>query len=177
MKTNIFIDNNAWDIFVDQNLDLSVELPPEEFNLKITREAEFEILQMPKEKREYVERYISQKTIKTDSFFGFYDESLPPNEQRNGGFDVGRFIDPEEARLIQGETIGPSKRPTGLLKNEADVSLAARSLHSFVITCDGKKALKRAKENSSGKIIDLKKYIPGTSLYSFIKAEIGFLNS
>lgn len=184
MKIDLFIDSNAWDIFSDQNIDLSVELPQAEFNLKITREAEFEIPQMPQEKRAYVEKYINQKAIKTDSFFGFYDPSLPPEEQRHGGFgsvsdpDVGgRFIAPDEAQLIEGEPIGPSKRPTGLFKNEADVSLAARSLHSFVITCDSKKALKRVKESHNGKIIDLKKYTAGTDLYSFIKAEISLLNA
>lgn len=184
MKIDLFIDNNAWDIFSDKNIDLLVELPQAEFNLKITREAEFEIPQMPKEKKAYVEKYINQKAIKFDSFFGFYDPSLPPEEQRSGGFgsvfdpDVGgRSIALDEAQLIEGESIGPSKRPTGLFKNEADVSLAARSLHSFVITCDGKKALKRVKENHKGKIIDLKKYTAGTSLYSFVKAEISLLNA
>ncbi|EOC1775148.1 hypothetical protein ACI1HK_001075 [Vibrio fluvialis] len=184
MKIDLFIDNNAWDIFSAQKIDLSIELPQAEFNLKITREAEFEISQMPQEKRAYVEQYINQKSVKTDSFFGFYDPSLPPEEQRNGGFgsdfdlDIGgRFITPDEALLIENEPISSSKRPTGLFKNEADISLAARSLHSFVITCDGKKALKRVKDNHKGKIIDLKKYTAGTSLYSFIKAEICLINA
>jgi len=179
MKIDVYIDNNAWDIFFDQNIDLSKELPEEEFNLKITREAEFEIPQMPAPKREYVEKYINNNKVKTDSFFGFYDESLPPDEQRVSEFGSihdpavgGRFISPAESQLMESEPIGPSKRPTGLLKNEADASLAARSLHSFVITCDGKKALRRAKEAHQGKILDLKKFNGKTSLYSFVKAEI-----
>jgi hypothetical protein len=182
MKIDIFIDNNVWDILWNQNVDLEVELPCEEFNLKMTREAEFEIPKMPDEKRNYVEKYIAKKIIKTDLSFGFYDESISSEDQRNGGFgDIfdpevgGTFLASDQEQLIKSEIIGPSKRPTGLLKNEADVSLAAISLHSFVITCDGKKALKRAKKEN-GKIIDLKKYSVGTSLYSFIKTEIDLLN-
>ncbi len=56
MKIDIFIDNNVWDILWNQNVDLEVELPCEEFNLKMTREADFEIPKMPDEKRNYVEK-------------------------------------------------------------------------------------------------------------------------
>jgi len=86
----------------------------------------------------------------------------------------GRFIEENEAAIIHSEaaSIGPGKRPTGLFRNEADVSLAARSVHSVVLTCDVKKALKRAKEIHSGLIVDLKKYKIGTSLAGFIKQEV-----
>ena len=185
MKIKLFIDNNAWDIFFDAKIDLIKELPDNEFSLYMTKEAEFEIPLMPSEKREYVETFINKGRIETDTYFGFYNESLSPEEQRVGGFgDLndqsagGRFIEEAEAALIQSEasSIGPAKRPTGLFKNEADVSLAARSLHSVVLTCDGKKALKRAKENHGGIIVDLKKYQKGKSLADFIKSEIAGLN-
>ena len=184
MKIKLFFDNNAWDILYDAQIDLLKELPDNEFSLCITREAEFEIPLMPSEKREYVENVINKGKIRTDRYFGFYDESLPPDEQRIGGFGSindpsvgGRFIGKEESTLIANEAniVGPTKRPTGLLKNEADVSLAARSLHSVVLTCDGKKALKRAKNNHGGMIIDLKMYRKGQSLAGFIKSELAIL--
>lgn len=180
MTIKVFIDNNAWDIFFHGSIDLITELPSPDFSLHITREAEFEIPQMPQPKREYVERHLSSGKIKTDLLFGF-DDSHSLQEQRVGGFGDendpsigGRFIEEDEAALIQSESasIGPSKRPTGLLKNEADISLAARSLHSVVLTCDGKNALKRAKDVHGGLIVDLKRYKIGSSLSAFIKSEI-----
>ena len=181
MTIDIFIDNNAWDLFFDAKLDLSKELPSAEFSLYMTREAEFEIPKMPAEKRKYVESFINAGGIKTESYFGFYDDTLSPEEQRIGGFgdsnnpDVGgRFISQPETDFMSSEssTVGPQKRPTGLFKNEADVSLAARALHTAVLTCDGKKSLKRVKNNHGGLIIDLKKYQIGTSLAAFIEKEV-----
>lgn len=172
MKFNLFIDNNAWDVFFDEQIDLLQELPQNEFCLFMTKEAEFEIPQMPEEKRRYVENILQQEAIKTDGLFGFEDPNLPSDEQRVVGFDCGRFCPTEESEFISSESIGGTKRPTGLYKNEADISLAARSLHSVVLTCDGKKALKRAKNNHGGTIIDLKKFKSGTSLAHFIKSEL-----
>ena len=181
---NIFIDNNAWDIFFNAKIDLQKELPNNTFQLYMTSEAEFEIHGMPKEIRDYAESFIKTGVIKTDSYFGFCDDSLPADEQRVGGFgdlfnpDVGgRFITFEESTFIDSEStcIGPQKRPTGLYKNEADVSLAARALHNIVLTCDGKKALKRVKEIHNGLIIDLKKFQTDASLGDFIKQELAIL--
>lgn len=170
---SLFIDSNAWDVFFDRKIDLHLELPSDEFSIQITREAEFEILHMPTEKRQYVEAVFEAKSIPTDMYFGFYDESLPPEQQRFAGFDCGRFASDEELTLIREEmsSIGPTRRPTGLYKNEADVSLAARSTVSAVVTCDGKKVLKRAKTKYGGTVIDLKKWTGG-SLAAFISVEL-----
>jgi len=181
MTISVYIDNNAWDLFFNAKIDLEKELPDNEFRLYMTREAEFEIPGMPIEKREYVESFIGTGGIKTDSYFGFYDDSLSPDEQRVGGFgdlfnpDVGgRFMTLEEYQFISTESnpVSLQKRPTGLYKNEADVSLAARALHTAVLTCDGKKAIKRVRTNHGGLVIDLKKYALGTSLSAFVKQEL-----
>jgi len=166
---NVFIDNNAWDIFYANKIDLLKELPSDEFNLMITREAEFEILQMPEEIRKYVESILQKNEIETDAFFGFSDPNLPPDKQRAGGFDQSRFCSEKESEFMSTEKIGNSKRPTGLYKHEADISLAARSLHSLVLTCDNKNSLKRAKKNHGGRILDLNKLKKGSSLASLIK--------
>ena len=184
MTIKLFIDNMVWDIFYAEKIDLSKELPIEEFSLYMTREAEFEIPLMPPEKRNYVESFINDGGIETDTLFGFHTDGLSPEEQRVGGFGdinnpkVGvRFISEAEASIIDSEsaTIGPRKRPTGLLTDEADVSLAARSVHFAVLTCDGKKSLKRAQKKYGGLIIDLKKYEKGTSIANFIKSELANL--
>lgn len=174
MPLSLFIDSNAWDAFFDRGIDLHLELPSDQFSIQITREAEFEIPHMPHDKRQYVEAALNGKMISTDTYFGFYDESLSPEQQRVAGFDCGRFASEEEVAVLREErsSVGQTRRPTGLYKNEADVSLAARSTVSVVLTCDGKGALKRAKTMYGGTIVDLKKWNTGESLASFIRAEL-----
>jgi len=181
MPIALFIDNNVWDLFLTRGTDLLSELPPNEFTIQITREAEFEIPLMPLDARQYVEDAIRVRNVKTDRYFGFYDESLPPDQQRVGGFgdknnpDIGgRFASEEELAVLRQErpSIGTAKRPTGLFKNEADVSLAARSAVSVVLTCDGKRSLKRARDVHGGTVIDLKRWRSEECLSDFIRAEI-----
>lgn len=174
MPISLFVDSNAWDVFFDRGVDLRAELPGDQFSIQITREAEFEIHHMPADKRKYVEAALNDKTVSTDTYFGFYDESLPPDQQRVSGFDCGRFASEEELAVLSAESysVGPTIRPTGLYKNEADVSLAARSVVSVVLTCDGRGALKRAKTKHGGTVVDLKKWSVGESLATFIRAEL-----
>lgn len=181
MPIVLFIDNNVWDLLLGRDIDLLSELPADEFAIQITREAEFEIPLMPLEKRQYVEAAIEARNVKTDVYFGFYDESLPPDQQRVGGFGDkdnpgvgGRFVSEEELAVLRGEraSIGTAKRPTGLFKNEADVALAARSTVSVVLTCDGKRALKRARSVHGGTVVDMKKWRSEERLADFIRAEI-----
>lgn len=171
---SLFVDTNAWDAFFDRGVDLRLELPSDQFSIQITREAEFEIRHMPSEKRKYVEAAMNDKIVSTDTYFGFYDESLPQKKQRVIGFDYGRFASEEELTVLRAErsSVGPKMRPTDLYKNEADVSLAARSAVSVVLTCDGKGALKRAKRIHGGTIVDLKKWKAEESLATFIRTEL-----
>lgn len=174
MPISLFVDSNAWDAFFDRSIDLQLELPSDQFSIQITREAEFELFHMPPEKRQYVEAALNNKTISIDAYFGFYDESHPPGQQRVAGFGFGRFASEEELTVLRAEiaSVGPAMRPTGLYKNEADVSLAARSTVSVVLTCDGKRALKRAKTMYGGTVVDLKKWNIGEPLAAFILAEL-----
>lgn len=181
MKIKLFIDNNAWDIFFDYKIDLSKELPSSDFDLYITREAEFEIQPMPKDKLLYVQEAIAKARIETDIFFGFRNENHPLDEQRAGGFGDkfnpsikgGRFISKAESQTIKEEShlIGAKKRITHLYKHEADISLAARANHAVILTCDNKGALKRARDNTK-RVVDLKKWDNTKTLSEFIKAEM-----
>ena len=81
---NVFIDNNVWDFLFARRIDLAVALPSERFCLYIPREVEFEVARIPPEKAElkaFIEATIERCGIRTDTFFGFNDDSLPPNEQ------------------------------------------------------------------------------------------------
>ena len=181
MKLKVYIDNNVWDLLFDRNIDLSEALPSNEFLLFITREAEFEIPPMPTEKREYVELMMVRANIHTDVYFGFYNEKHAGNEQRSCGFadkfdpsvKGGRFISRGESIAIKSERhlLGKVNTKTHLLNNEADISLAARATHSVILTCDNKKALKRARKNT-GRVINLKKWDNISSLSEFIKDEL-----
>ena len=173
---NIFIDNNAWDVFYDYGVDLVEELPESEFKLKITPEVELEIQLMPEDKLEFVNKTLRSNIVAVDRFFGF------AGNPRAGGFASetnpstgGRFISSPEQEFINSEKPKEAIRPTGLRKDEADIYLAARSLHSAVLTCNVKTSLKRAKINHDGRIVDLKKYRRGDSLAEFIKKELKVL--
>ena len=181
MAIKIYIDNNVWDFLFDKNIGLSEALPGNEFILFITREAEFEIIPMPNEKREYVERMMIRANVATDSYFGFHDERYSVGEQRSGGFGDkfdtsikgGRFIRKDESIAMMSERhlLGKINNKTHLLSNEADVSLAARAIHSVVLTLDNKKALKRARKNT-GRVVGINKWDNKISLSQFIKSEL-----
>ena len=176
MKVILFIDNNVWDIFFENKLNIKEELG-DIFKLFITREAELEIDPMPNDLKNYVYETISNSEIKTDLIFGFKDNNKPLNKQSVGGFGdkfnpsvkSGRFISLQESKVLQKEKhlIRDLKEKTFLYKNEADVALAARAETHFILTCDSKKALKRAKN-----VINLSKWDTKIKIFDFIINEI-----
>jgi hypothetical protein len=97
--------------------------------------------------------------VRTDSFFGFLDESLPADQQRCAGFDVGRFAREDELEYMrrQRTPLGKpsSMRKTGLRKNEADRALALRSIHSVVLTLDAKNGPINTAYREGGKVVFL----------------------
>src|SRR5215212_8274696 len=100
---SVYIDNNVWDFLFQRGIGLAKALPKEEFCVCITREAEFEIPPIPDHKADlkaFIQDTIDRCTIKKDGLFGFYDASLPADEQRVGGFHVGRWAQPEELAFI-----------------------------------------------------------------------------
>lgn len=60
MPKDVYIDNIVRDFLFSKNIDLSVELPNDEFSLHFTCEAEFEFPLIPLEKRRYIEETIKQ---------------------------------------------------------------------------------------------------------------------
>jgi hypothetical protein len=174
MAISVYIDNNVWDFLFERKFDLAIELPRHEYCLFLTREAEFEIPPIENaELKAFIEKTIKDCGIETRSFFGFYDPRHPPDEQRVGGFNVGYLISNEEAAFIEQQRakMGSDKKSTTrLYKNEADISLAARSFHSVVLSLDKKGPLKDAYEQG-GKVIFLTDFENSRmSLSDFIKA-------
>lgn len=175
---SVYIDNNVWDFLFARGLDLSLELPCERYCLCMTREAEFEIPPIPPKKAE-LKRFIEAtvaKCVKTKPLFGFYDESLPADEQRFGGFDVGGFASDAELDFIeqQRKTISTRKREkTKLFGNEADVSIASRSFEAVVLTLDAKKGPLNTAYQQGGLVVFLTDFDEsGLSLSDYVDAEI-----
>lgn len=175
---SVYIDNNVWDFLFLRRIDLAAALPKKKFCVCITREAEFEIPPIPATKADlkvFIEDTIRDCSIPTDSFFGFQDASLPDDEQRVGGFDVGRWAQPEElAFLAQQRTPLKAKNPkTKLFKNEADISLGARAFTGIVLSLDAKKGPINDAYKQGGKVVFLTDFDEsGLSLADFIKAAI-----
>ena len=158
MVIAVYIDHNVWGYLLEHKIDLADALPKDEFRLGITREANFEVPPTPPDKKAFIEATIAKCEIETDTFFGFNAPSLPQKEQRVGGFDIGRFASAEEISFIasQSKALKPTKKPsTKLYPNEADISLAARSFHSVVLTFDNKKGPLRDAYEQGGKLIFL----------------------
>lgn len=175
---SVYIDNNVWDFLFDRKMDLSIELPPDQYCLCMTREAEFEIPPIPESKadlKHFIQATV-EKCVKTVPLFGFYDESLPADEQRNGGFDQGSFASVAELDFInqQRRSIRDRKKEkTKLYPNEADVSVASRSFGSIVLTLDRKKGPINTAYQQGGRIVFLKEFDEsGLSLMEFIEDQI-----
>jgi hypothetical protein len=93
-------------------------------------------------------------------------------EQRIGGFDVGHWASTEELAFIEQQKtrLGHGKRSTGLYKNEADISLAARAHDSIVISLDHKAGPINHAYKQSGMVVFLTDFDgQDKSLNQFIK--------
>jgi len=180
-RQKIYIDNNVWDLLFKYNIKITDVLPNEDFELFITREAEFEINEMPSELRLYTQEQINHGTVETDHIFGFYNENHPNDEQRVAGFGDkfdnsvkgGRFISFEESQFLRSEStlLNEDKKQTGLYKHEADLALASRARLSkdvVILSCDRKGVLKRTL-SSTGQVVDLTKWAPSMALAVFIE--------
>ena len=140
MAKLLFLDNMVWNFLLDRGLDLATELPRERFSLHVTREGEIEMQALggrpdKAELHAYIEAQRVAAGVVADVYFGLGDSRLPAEKQRVGGFGEGRFISAEEYAIMARlpEVIG-TLRGSGLYKNEADLSLAARSLIATVVT-------------------------------------------
>src|SRR6266404_8743524 len=99
----VFLDHNAWDVLYAMRLDLAIELASDEFGIRITCEAEFEIAATTArnpELKAYIDDTIARCATKTDSYFGFFHDSFPQQDQRVGGFDVDRWASKRELESI-----------------------------------------------------------------------------
>lgn len=173
----VFLDNNAWDFFYARGLNPCEQLPSPQFKLMITREGEFEIDAIPSAKqglKDFIQKARTE-CIQTQMYFGFASANTHPSEQRVGGFGQGVWVSKEETEFIHSQhgSMGFEKKAsTRLYPQEADISLAARSLVAVVLTCDSEGALKRA-ASRGGRVVNLLRFDQsGMSVKNFILAAL-----
>lgn len=144
----VFLDNNLWNYFADNEIDLLYYFPRESYELLITTHGKYEILQLVKEDKKYVKEFALKalnSAVREDAIFGFYSDLFPKDHQRASGFGVGRFCDKSESvvrseLLSKYSTFEKRKESQILFKQEADIELATRSKNSPVITFDANKS-------------------------------------
>ena len=178
-KKTLFVDSCAWDILHRHQVELSSELPAEEFEICMTKEvAAFEIPCVPggegASMKGYIEHQIEERGIRVDALFGFSSYGDPPGyRSRLGGFGESRWVTYTLGALLNEFKVPETgERPTGLYKNEEDASLAVRSLGGGIVLTAESAAkagpLKKAALRG-GKIVDLSRFDPAqSSLRDFI---------
>jgi hypothetical protein len=171
----IYIDSNIFDYVYVHGINLSDEFPAGEYEIRIVGEQVLESRAIPEGKgwlKEYIYKVIEIWNIKTDKLFGFYDPRHTAEEQRVGGFNVGRYASLSEVEFIseQRKTGELEKRKSGLYPDETDISLGARAMGgSIVLTLDAKKGpLRTAKERGAPVVFLTEFSNSGKSLHDFV---------
>jgi hypothetical protein len=169
MTIALVIDSNAWNFMYERRMDLNKELPPELFSLFITREIEIEIEAIPDISKQgddnssfkkYIYENLQRANVKTSRVFGFAEANSPTGPPIYGPLGFGTFQCEKDRSWYQrditkGYLLGKSIRPSGLTKNQADVSVGASSFHGIVLTSDKKNGTIPDAANNGGKVIYL----------------------
>lgn len=165
-KKQLIIDSCAWDIFYKFSLDLTIELPANEFDIFMTKEVmSFEVPHMPSDLLDYVTTQTSTRGINELSWFGFPSyEQHQKHKSRTSGFGTGQWPTYQDAEAILMFKPSQGLRPkTGLNVNEADASMAARAyLGATILTAENpnKKGPLKDVIIKGGKVIDLCNFDP-----------------
>jgi len=133
----LFIDNGVWDqlwLLCRNHGALKYILPPQTFDLWITREQQLEIpVNDPLGKeglRAFILDAIDTGQVKVEVLFGFDDSNTPADRRRYGGFDEGTWAPPAVSDYyakLRATPPATKMMNSGLLKSEADHALAARA--------------------------------------------------
>ncbi|WP_215796719.1 hypothetical protein [Rheinheimera oceanensis] len=179
----VFIDHNIWDELFARKLDLECFFPTEQFTFYVTKHGKYEVQQTPEscmELKEYINRYLDS-LVKVDAMFGFHNSNLPPDQQRSGGFGIGRFSNKtnELFRKNLNQKFGTSQKRKStqiFYKQEADIELAVRSLIYPVLTLDIKPGPLKEAQEQGGKVILLErqfiKPLSNSDFVSYIKSRL-----
>lgn len=142
---NIIVDSNAWNFLQASGISLSNELLSC-YSFQITREIsrEMEQLKDKEGKQALYDFFVSETDLFEEPlcYFGFYDRSVPADEQRFGGFGEGGFASVHQDEYFQktARQIKQSKRGI-YYGNEADRLIGSRGFgNTFILTEDNSKS-------------------------------------
>ncbi|MDD2892854.1 MAG: hypothetical protein PHF20_02890 [Halothiobacillaceae bacterium] len=147
----IYIDSCAWNFLFRFGIDLWSELPPDRYQLHMTREVEIEVEAIPetgkdgadnRPLKQYIAASIARSKVSTTGTFGFQTYELdgtPSKVQVNVGFGQGTFQSDQERAYyaspeIKAQILGKPKRGSGLSANQADASLAVHANNAIILT-------------------------------------------
>lgn len=141
----IIVDSNAWNFLHASGISLSNELLScycFQITLEISRE--MEALKDREDKKAIYEFFVGENELLEEPlcYFGFYDDSVPANEQRFGGFGVGGLASVHQNEYFQktARQIKPKKREV-YYGNEADRLIGSRGFgNTFILTEDNSKS-------------------------------------
>jgi hypothetical protein len=174
MTVHVYIDSCAWNFLFHAGVDLKRELPPDLYQLHLTREIEIELAAIPcigkeeEDKRDlkrYIAASIAQGEVTTTGTFGFQTlepDGTPSKAQTYVSFGQGTFQSDQERDYyaspeVQAQIIGKRAKKSGLSGNQGDASLAVHAISSVVLTDENPKKvgpLQLAASNG-GKIVYL----------------------
>jgi len=169
MTISVQVDSNAWNFFFDRNIDLSRELPSEDFTLFITREVEIEIGAIPDDGKDgldkrplkrYIHESITRNQVMTTATFGFAEANPADGLGTYAGFGHGTFQSEKERdwyarEKVKSNILGKPKKGSGLSANQADTAVSAASFDCIVLTCDMKSGPISEAEKAGGKVVFL----------------------
>lgn len=183
MTVSVYVDSCAWNFLFENKCNLAEELPHSRYTICITREVEIELSTIPdvghngvdkRELKAYIKQGIYRLPVTTSYVFGFQtleSDGTPSPVQVHGGFDVGTFQSDEERAFyarpeVMKQLQSGKKANTGLGKNEADASLAVKSLSSIVLTNErrGKAGPLKLASDLGGRVVYLEEQVKPSGL-------------
>lgn len=161
-KRIIYIDCCAFNILFDENVNITVEFPDADYELRTTKGVvkELEDIIINIHIKEFALALVNSDQIHVDSFFGF---SNGQNKYRQfGGFGEGSFIGNSQNNFFKAtvDELG-SVMKSGMRKHQIDRDLLAHSLGYIVLTAEnvlGSGYLKQLAESQYTKVINIIKW-------------------
>lgn len=155
-RISIFLDNNVWDFFHENCINLCEVFSSNWFNISVTKHVEFESAAISSPGKETLKSFIDntmESCVTVRSYFGFFDDRFSESQQRAGGgsclfnsnrcggefSNLGAEAFRKELIEMYPQSNDVSKiKKSGMMPNETDIDLAVRSMNAIVLTCDCK---------------------------------------
>ncbi|EKO3904883.1 hypothetical protein GWZ48_002320 [Vibrio fluvialis] len=171
----VIIDNNMWDFFYKNNIDISEVFSREKYSLFVCQHGLYEIEQGKSNTEFYnfAMSHINEGIVKVKALFGTLDHNVPDQHQRRQGFGLGvlgsRLNADLNAKILEKHSIGGKRKSTMIMnKDETDIELGSLSATYYVLTQDKKNGPLRTAQELGGKVIFIDEVQGDTALDKLI---------